>query len=77
MAQTIEEMAAKGVRKLRQKAASITASWEAAKSRMIAGYDATPFGPTRKRNYREMVQAASHRVDPDKWERNWPAKMRE
>lgn len=77
MAYSIEEMTAKGVAKLRAKAASITASWNAAKSRMIAGYEATPFGPTRKGNYRSGVQAATHRTDADKWERNWPAKMRE
>jgi hypothetical protein len=44
---------------------------------MIAGFDATPFGPTRKANFREGIQNATYHTDPDKWERNWPAKMRE
>ena len=74
---TLDEMAAKGVRKLRAKADQITRSWEAAKSRMISGYEATPFGPTRKANYRAAIEVAKHRVDPDKWERNWKAKMAE
>ena len=74
---TLDEMAAKGVRKLRAKADSITRSWEAAKPRMISGYEATPFGPTRKANYRKAIEAARHRLDIEKWERNWKAKMAE
>jgi hypothetical protein len=74
---TLTEMAAKGERKLRAKAATISASWEAAKSRMKAGYDATPFGPTRKSNYKAAIDVAKHRLDIDKWRRNWEAKMKE
>jgi hypothetical protein len=74
---TLEELAAKGYEKLVRKAAQISASWEAAKGRMIAGFDATPFGPTRKSNFRAGVQAAKHRTDPEKWRRNWTAKMAE
>jgi len=77
MALTLEEMAAKGYEKLARKATQISASWEAAKGRMISGYDATPFGPARKSNYRAGVQAARHRTDPEKWRRNWSAKMAE
>jgi hypothetical protein len=44
---------------------------------MTAGYEALPFGPTRKTNYRAGLDGAVYRTDPDKWERNWPAKMRE
>lgn len=77
MSPTLEEMAAKGRDKLLRKASQITASWTAAKERMKAGYDATPFGPTRKSNYRAGIDAATHRVDPEKWYRNWIAKMRE
>ena len=60
-----------------RKAASMSASWAAAKARMKTGYGAMPFGPTRKSNYSSGVDAASHRVDTDKWARNWAAKMRE
>jgi len=77
MAATIDEMVRKGVNKLRNKADSMIRSWNAAKSRMIAGYDATPFGPTRKSNYRAGIQTAEFRVNPEKWARNWPAKMSE
>ena len=74
---SLEQMVAKGREKLSRKAASMTASYNAAKSRMKEGYGLTPFGPTRKANYNAGVDAASHRVDVDKWARNWPAKMRE
>jgi hypothetical protein len=77
MARSLEEMAAAGYEKLTRKASQISASWNAAKARMTAGYDATPFGPTRKANYRAAIQAASHRTDPEKWRRNWVAKMSE
>lgn len=77
VARTLEEMTSVGAEKLRRKAASITRSWEAAKGRMKTGYGATPFGPTRKANYNSGIDAATHRTDPEKWARNWPAKMRE
>jgi hypothetical protein len=77
LAATLEEMVRKGVNKLRAKADSMRRSWEGARARMTAGYDATPFGPTRKANYRAGLDGAVYRTDPDKWERNWPAKMRE
>lgn len=77
MPRTLEEMASAGLEKLRRKATAISTSWAAAKSRMIAGYEAQPFGPTRKANYRDAINAATHRVDPDKWYTNWIAKMRE
>jgi len=70
-------MVRKGVTKLRAKADSMKRSWEGARQRMIAGFEATPFGPTRKANFRDGIQNATYRTDPDKWERNWPAKMRE
>jgi len=74
---SIEEMASKGYTKATAKDASIRSSWAAAKTRMIAGYDATPFGPTRKSNYKSVVSAATHRTDWDKWKSHWSAKMRE
>jgi len=77
MVRTLEEMASVGARKLRDKAASISASWTAAKPRMKTGYATMPFGATRKANYDRGIDAATHRTDPEKWARNWPAKMRE
>lgn len=73
----LSEMASAGRAKLDRKASSMTASWAAAKSRMKTGYGATPFGPTRKSNYNAGIDAATHRSDPDKWQRNWVAKMSE
>jgi len=77
MAATMDEMVRKGVSKLRAKADSMRRSWEGARARMKEGYAALPFGPTRKANFNAGIDAATFRVDPDKWERNWPAKMRE
>jgi len=76
---TLDEMAAKGKAKLSAKAASMKRSYSAALPRMKTGYDATPFGPTRKANYKSGVDAGAkfYHVDPDKWERNWKAKMAE
>lgn len=62
-------------RKLRAKAPVISANWEAAKERMIKGYDATPFNTARKDAYETMVRAAKHRVDIEKAIRNYEAKM--
>ncbi|MEM1557425.1 MAG: hypothetical protein QXI11_00875 [Thermoproteota archaeon] len=74
---TLDEMADKGYRKAKAKEPRISTSWEAAKERMKRGYDATPFGPTRKANYRAAIDAARHRQDWDKWKENWTSKMRE
>jgi hypothetical protein len=77
MPRTLSEMAAAGKAKMSRKAAAMSSSWSAAKSRMKTGYGATPFGPTRKANYNSGVDAGVHRVDVDKWERAWVAKMSE
>lgn len=74
---SLEEMVRMGEEKLRRKAPKMATSWNAAKSRAIAGYDTTPFGPTRKANFRSGIEAATYRSDPDKWARNWAAKMAE
>ncbi len=75
---TMPEMAAKGADKLRRKAARMATSYEAAKSRAISEYTACGFGPTRTGNYRDGVTAATYRApDPDRWSRNWLAKMAE
>lgn len=78
MAKGIDEMATQGSGKLSRKAASMTSSYNAAKSRMKTHYGATPFGPTRKNNYNSGVDAATYRApDPSKWATNWKAKMAE
>jgi len=72
------EMAAKGSAKLRRKATSMAQSYEAAKGRAVTNFAAVGFGPTRTANYRAGVEAASYTApDPDKWSRNWLAKMQE
>lgn len=74
----IAGMAAKGEAKLRRKATAMASSYNAAKDRAITNYSAVGFGPTRTANYGEGVRAATYRApDPDKWSRNWSAKMRE
>lgn len=75
---TMAEMAAKGEGKLRRKAASMATSYNAAKGRAAANYAAVGFGPTRTSNYRAGLDAATYIApDPDKWSRNWLAKMAE
>lgn len=44
---------------------------------MTSHYGAVGFGPTRVSNFNAGVAAAQHRSDPDKWARNWAAKMQE
>lgn len=70
-------MASTGAAKMRRKAAAMSSSWAAAKARMKTGYGGMPFGPTRKANYNSGIDAGTHRVDVEKWERNWRAKMAE
>lgn len=74
---SLDEMVSAGTAKLTRKASAMSASWSAAKGRMKTGYGATPFGPTRKANYNAGVDAATHRVDVEKWARNFRAKMSE
>lgn len=72
---TKDEIMEKYARKLRAKADVISGNWEAAKERMIRGYEATPFNTARKSAYATMVRAAKHRVDVEKAIRNYEAKM--
>lgn len=75
---SISEMAAKGQGKLSRKAAVMAASYNAAKGRMVQGFQGVGFGPTRTSAYRAGVDAAQYRApDPNKWARNWAAKMAE
>ena len=75
MGLTLDQMVEKGRRKLTAKGATISSSWTAAKPRMKISYGATPFGPTRKANYNAAIDAATHRIDIEKWATNWKAKM--
>jgi len=78
MVRSLEEMAAKGQAKLRAKSGTMASSYNAAKGRMKTNYGAMPFGPTRKAAYGTGVDAGTYRApDPDKWARNWKAKMAE
>jgi len=74
----IADMAAKGQAKLARKGATMANSYNAAKGRMVQGYQGAGFGPTRTAAYGAGVQAATYRPpDPNKWARNWAAKMQE
>ena len=75
---TLEEMAAKGSAKLGRKASSMASSYNASKSRAVSNFRNVGFGPTRTANYESGVNAATYRApDPNKWQTNWLAKMRE
>jgi len=74
----IPDMAARGQAKLQRKATQMSASYNAAKGRMVAGFQAVGFGPARTAAYQAGVQAATYRApDPNRWARNWSAKMAE
>jgi len=73
-AKTLEEMAARGRRKLTEKAGVMAEKYNAAKSRMKEEYGRLPFGPLTKRAYGAGVDAGEYRApDPDKWGRNFVA----
>ena len=76
---TLEELATKGKENYSAKTEQMKRNYTAAKSRMASGYDATPFGPTRKANYKAALDrmVAHYRTDPEKWYRNWKSKMSE
>lgn len=75
MAETLDSMASRGKAKMTRKAASMSAEYDAVKGDMKSHFGDTPFGPRRKAAYNAAIDAAKHRVDPDKWERNWKSKM--
>lgn len=72
---TIDEMVTVGKGKLDRKAADMSTNWSAAKERMKTGFGATPFNARIKASYNREIDAATHRVDNEKWARNWRAKM--
>lgn len=74
MPRTISEMVEKGRRKLQIKAPTMSANWDAAKTRMKTSYGALPFGPSTKAAFGAGVDAGRHRApDIEKWARNWQA----
>jgi len=78
MVRSLEEMAAKGMRKLSAKVAIMPGSWAAAKPRMKSNYARLPFGPRVKAAYSAGIDAGVyHAPDPVKWATNWKAKMQE
>lgn len=81
---TIAELAKIGRENYTRKIPGMHTSYAAAASRAQAGYDATPFGPTRKGNYRSAwtvmpghYTAKVTAAVADKWVRVWSAKMAE
>ncbi len=81
---TIGELARIGKENYTRKIPGMHKSYAAASGRAQAGYDATPFGPTRKGNYKAAwtVMPAHYTAKvttagADKWERVWSAKMAE
>jgi hypothetical protein len=81
---TLEDLAAKGESKYRAKIPSMRRSYRAAESRAKSGYDATPFGPTRKANYKDAWKFMPDHYDlmvkeglEKKWRDHWTAKMKE
>lgn len=76
---TLEELANKGYRKYSAKLDTMKADYAAAKDIAISGYEALPFGPTRKANYRKAwdqyaVPNYQSKMTPDvaeKWKKRW------
>jgi len=74
MVRSLEEMAAKGARKLQAKAGVMASNYEASKPRAIASFGALPFGPNTKAAYAAGINAGRYRTpDVAKWTRNWKA----
>jgi len=73
-AKTLEEMVARGRRKLSEKAGVMVEKYNAAKTGMKEEYGRLPFGPITKRAYNAGVDAGEFRApDPDKWGRKFVA----
>lgn len=68
---TLQEMVAKGERKLRVKEPTLKANYDAAKPRMKSNFGALPFGPRTKAAYNAGVDAGIYRTDFSKWGRTW------
>ena len=73
---TLAEMVEKGVKKLRRKAPTMKANYDAAKSRAKDHYDDLPFNSRIKDAYKKGIDDATYIApDPDKWGDNWKAKV--
>ncbi len=76
---TLEELANKGLRKYKAKIDTMKTDYAAAKDEAIEAYNALPFGPTRKANYRKAwdeyaIPNYQSKMTPevaDKWKRRW------
>ncbi len=74
MVKSLEEMVAKGTRKLNAKAPLIAGNWSAAKGVMTSEYNNLPFGPKTKAAYAAGISNAVHPgVDVEKWARKFRA----
>jgi len=73
---TLEELARQAAANYAAKESSAKASWDAMIPTMHASYDAMPFGPTRKANYKREVTSGKLRFDSAKFESHYVAKMR-
>jgi len=80
---TLEDLAKKGERKLKAKIDIMHENYEKAKDRAISNYNKTPFGPTRKKHYRDawdyMPDNYKEGFTEDKitkWRENWIAAMK-
>lgn len=72
MALSIDEMVAKGQKKLAAKAGIMKENYEASRPKMKTSYAALPFGPLTKRAYDTGIDAGTYRApDPAKWGRNF------
>jgi hypothetical protein len=81
---TLEDLGSKGATKYGAKIPGMRRSYRAAESRAKSGYDATPFGPTRKTNYKDAWKYMPDHYDlmvkpglESKWKDRWISKMRE
>lgn len=72
----LEELARLGKAKYAEKEVTAKRNWDAMIPTMHTSYDALPFGPSKKANYKTRVVAGKLRFDPDAWERKYVAKMK-
>jgi len=81
---TLADLATKGKRNYARKIERMRKEYRLAEKRAKEGYDATPFGPTRKANYKDAWTAMPDNYDlkvkpglEEKWAKVWEAKMKE
>lgn len=81
---TLEELATKGSRNYARKIPTMKSGYPKAESRAIAGYNAAPFGSTRKAAYSAAWSTMKPNYDTmvvpgleSKWATAWKAKMAE